>query len=122
MTLNPKQTKKLRQHLRNNMTETEVMLWSRLKGKQLLGYKVRRQYGVGNYVIDFYCPQLKLGIEVDGESHFTRKGLNHDKNRDDYISNEGIELIRVTTTDINDNLDGVVEYLARKFQNREDHW
>lgn len=104
------------------MTETEVMLWSRLKGKQLLGYKVRRQYGVGNYVIDFYCPQLKLGIEVDGESHFTRKGLNHDKNRDDYISNEGIELIRVTTTDINDNLDGVVEYLARKFQNREDHW
>lgn len=122
MTLNPKQTKRLRQHLRNNMTETEVMLWSRLKGKQLLGYKVRRQYGVGNYVIDFYCPQLKLGIEVDGESHFTRKGLNHDKNRDDYISNEGIELIRVTTTDINDNLDGVVEYLARKFQNREDHW
>lgn len=104
------------------MTETEVMLWSRLKGKQLLGYKVRRQYGVGNYVIDFYCPQPQLGIEVDGESHFTRKGLNHDKNRDDYISNEGIELIRVTTTDINDNLDGVVEYLARKFQNREDHW
>lgn len=122
MTLNPKHRKKLRQHLRNNMTETEVMLWSRLKGKQLLGYKVRRQYGVGNYVIDFYCPKLKLGIEVDGESHFTKKGLNYDKIRDDYISKEGIELIRVTTIDIIDNLDGVVDYIAREFKIREDRW
>lgn len=122
MTLNPKHSKKLRQHLRNNMTETEVMLWSRLKGRQLLGYKVRRQYGVGNYVIDFYCPKLKLGIEVDGESHFTAKGLKHDKIRKDYISGEGIELIRITTADINDNLDGVVDYIAREFKIREDRW
>ncbi len=66
MVLNSKSSKKFRQHLRNNMTEAEVMLWSKLKGKQFLGYKIRRQYGVGKYVIDFYCPQIKVGIEVDG--------------------------------------------------------
>ncbi len=75
MAFNPKRTKNFRQYLRNNVTETEVILWSRLKGKQLLGYKIRRQYGVGKYAIDFYCPQLKLGIEIDGESHLNRKEL-----------------------------------------------
>lgn len=121
MTLNPKRTKKLRQHLRTNMTEAEVMLWSRLKGKQLLGYKVRRQYGVGRYVIDFYCPKLKLGIEVDGESHFTPKGKIHDKERNNFITNEGIKLIRIINTEIYENLDGVIELLAQKFQKCEDY-
>lgn len=97
MALNPKHSKKMRQYLRNNMTQPEIMLWNRLKRKQLLGYKVRRQYGIGNYVIDFYCPKLKLGIEVDGDSHFTSKGLNHDKIRSDYILKKGIELIRLPT-------------------------
>lgn len=120
--LNPKHTKSLRGHLRNNMPRTEVMLWSRLKGKQLLGYKIRRQYGVGNYVIDFYCPKLKLGIEIDGESHFTPEGLKHDRIRNNYITGKGIELLRVTTTEIYDNMDGVLEYIAREFQKREDRW
>jgi|SRR5699024_2283332 len=122
MSLNPKHTKKLRQHLRNDMTETEVMLWSRLKGKQFLGYKIRRQYGVGNYIIDFYCPKLKLGIEVDGHSHYTAAGIKHDKDRDNFISNEDIELIRITNTEVRENLDGVLEYLAQEFKKRNKRW
>lgn len=122
MSLNPKKSKKFRQQLRNNMTKAEVMLWNRLKGKQLLGYKIRRQYGVGKYVIDFYCPKVKLGIEIDGDSHFTEKGLKHDGERDDYISNENIELIRITNTEIYENLDAVVKYLADEFQKRPDRW
>ena len=122
MALNPKHSKKLRQHLRNNMPRTEVLLWNRIKGKQILGYKIRRQYGVGNYVIDFYCPKLKLGIEIDGDSHFTVKGLNHDRIRNNYIAGKGIELLRVTTTEIYDNMDGVLEYIVREFQKREDRW
>ncbi len=122
MALNPKHSKKLRQHFRNNMPRTEVLLWNRIKGKQILGYKIRRQYGVGNYVIDFYCPKLKLGIEIDGDSHFTVEGLNHDRIRNNYIAGKGIELLRVTTTEIYDNMDGVLEYVAREFQKREDRW
>lgn len=120
--LNPKKTKKIRQHLRNNMTETEVMLWNRLKGKQLLGYKIRRQYGIGKYVIDFYCPRIKVGIEIDGRSHFTPNGLKHDQERDEFITGEEIELIRVTNTDIRENIDGVVEYLVDEFRQRANRW
>src|SRR5699024_12244205 len=122
MTLNPEHTKNFRRHLRNNMTETEIRLWSRLKGKQILGYKVRRQYGIGNYVVDFYCPRLKLAIEVDGESHYTRKGKEHDKKRDSFIRDERIEIIRIPAPEIYDNLDGIVRHLRNIFEKRDEHW
>lgn len=122
MSLNPKYSKNIRRHLRNNMTETEVILWGKLKGRQITGYKIRRQYGVGSYVVDFYCPQLKLAIEVDGESHYTREGEEHDKKRDAFIRDKGIEIIRIPTSEIYDNLDGVVQHVANIFKKREDYW
>lgn len=122
MRLNPKQTKNLRKHLRNNMTQTEVMLWDKLKNKGVLGYKFRRQYGVGPYVLDFYCPKLRLGVEVDGDSHFSRGGRIHDKERDSFIEEQGITLIRVTTTEVKQNLDGVIEYLADTMQKMDPYW
>ncbi len=118
MELNPKDTKELRRHLRNNMPQAEVILWSKLKGKQLLGYKIRRQYGVGKYVIDFYCPKLKIGIEVDGPSHYTPEGIEYDKERGGFIRKEGIKLLRITNTEIYGNLDGVIQ----EFNKREDYW
>jgi len=51
------------------MTKAEMFLWSKLKGKQLNGLKFRRQYGINNYVVDFYCPEQKLAIEIDGDVH-----------------------------------------------------
>jgi len=122
MSLNPKHSKNLRKHLRNNMTQTEVMLWNKLKGKQLLGYKVRRQYGIADYIVDFYCPRLKLAIEVDGDSHYTRKGKKHDIKRDEFIQNKGIKILRIPTIEVYANLDGVIEYLAQKFKERQDYW
>lgn len=122
MTLNPKKTKKLRQHLRNNMTKTEIMLWNRLKGKQLKGFKIRRQYGVGSYIIDFYCPKLKLGIEIDGESHYKKDGIEHDRIRDQFLKEQGIDLLRIPTTEIKHNLEGVIEYLAGEFNKRNPQW
>ena len=59
-----------RKLLRNNAPLPEIMLWSRLKSKQLGGYKFRRQFSIGRYVVDFYCPILKLALEIDGDSHF----------------------------------------------------
>ncbi len=51
------------------MTKAEIVLWSKLKGKQLNGLKFRRQYSINNYVVDFYCPELRLAIEIDGGVH-----------------------------------------------------
>ena len=61
--------KQLRQSLRNNATSVEALLWRALKGKQVEGLKFRRQFGVGPFVLDFYCPELRLGIELDGGVH-----------------------------------------------------
>jgi very-short-patch-repair endonuclease len=55
--------------LRKNMTLGEILLWKELKGKKLLGYDFHRQKPIGEYVVDFYCPALKLVIEIDGDSH-----------------------------------------------------
>ena len=63
--------KNKRKILRSNMPKAELILWSRLKNKRLNEYKFRRQYSVAQFVIDFYCPKLKLAIEVDGDSHFS---------------------------------------------------
>lgn len=83
--LNPKHTKKYRQYLRNNMTKWEVILWNDLKGKKMFGFKVRRQYGFRNYVIDFYCPRLKLAIEIDGDVHYYENNRIRDQKKDEYL-------------------------------------
>ena len=63
-------TKEFRKDLRNNISKSERLLWSRIRNKQI-GYRFRRQYGIGNYIVDFYCPELRLIIEVDGIGHIT---------------------------------------------------
>ena len=101
--------KQLRQKLRNESPKAEIILWSQLKGGQLEGLKFIRQYGVGSYVIDFYCPKLKLAIEIDGDSHFQEGAEEYDKKRQKFIEQFGIKFLRVTNTDIYENLDGVIE-------------
>jgi very-short-patch-repair endonuclease len=66
---NRKETLGKRRALRNNATKAERILWEKLKRKGLLGYKFRRQHSVGKFIMDFYCPELQIAIEVDGESH-----------------------------------------------------
>jgi very-short-patch-repair endonuclease len=70
--------KGVRRRLRKEMPKAEVLLWSRLRARQLLGVKFRRQYSVGPYCIDFHCVEEKLGVEVDGESHFTSEAKLYD--------------------------------------------
>jgi very-short-patch-repair endonuclease len=72
------------------MTEPEIILWSRLKNRQMLGYKFRRQVSVGPFVIDFYCPEKKLAIEVDGGSHFVEEAEAYDGERQSVIEQFGI--------------------------------
>ena len=69
---NKTQGKQKRRELRRNMTKAELMIWSKLRRKQVCGYKFRRQYGVGSYIIDFYCPKIKLAVEIDGDRIFRK--------------------------------------------------
>ncbi len=101
--------------MRKAMPKAEVILWAYLKNKQLRGYKFRRQYSVGPYIVDFYCPRLKLAIEIDGPTHFTRQAKRYDLQRQRYIESFCIRFLRVTNLDIYENINGVVgritEYL-----------
>jgi len=107
-----------RKELRNNPTKTEKLLWSILKGKKLCGCKFRRQYGVGKYVIDFYCVKKKLAMESDGEVHENIDSRKYDKERDDYIKNFGINILRIKNEDIEKDLEGVVELILNELGKR----
>ena len=112
--------KQRRQTLRNNMTEPEKRLWGILRNHQL-GVKFRRQHGIGHYIVDFYCPELKLIIEVDGESHFSEDAQAYDKIRDKFMLELGLTTIRITNTAIMQNIDGVCEYLQQHVQQFHGH-
>ena len=116
--LNPKKTKKQRQYLRNNMTKWEIRLWNDLKGKKMYGFKVRRQYGIENFILDFYCPRLKLAIEIDGDVHHFRKKHILDSKKDDLLKNKGIKLVRLNNYDFEDDYESMVLYLEDNFKSR----
>ena len=107
-----------RRQLRGSMPEAEVILWSRLKGRQLLGCKFRRQYGVGTFVIDFFSVEIKLGIELDGDSHFHPGAPEYDRKRQQFITSFGIRIVRILNSDVYNNLDGVLEMIGREVLER----
>lgn len=83
-----------RRSLRTNGTMEEAMMWKVLKNRQVSGVRFRRQFSVGAYILDFYCPELKLCIEIDGAGHYSNEGLRHDYVRDKYLSELGIRVLR----------------------------
>ncbi len=109
---NRKEMTPRRRDLRNHAPEAEARLWTRLKGKQLGGYKFRRQYSIGSYVLDFYCPALKLAVEIDGPSHFQPGAAEYDVERQGLIERFGIRFLRFTNTDVYTNLSGVLTCIA----------
>ena len=86
--------KLIRKSLRNYSTSAEAVLWTKLKNKQIEGLKFRRQHSIGNYVVDFYCPQLNLGIELDGEFHASYQDIIRDEKRDKFLLDLGIRILR----------------------------
>jgi very-short-patch-repair endonuclease len=116
--LNPKKTKKQRQYLRNHMTKWEVRLWNDLKGRKMFGFKVRRQYGIGNYILDFYCPQLKLAIEIDGDVHYLKEKVKKDRMKDEFLKSEKIKVIRIENLDFEEDYESVILYLEDVFKDR----
>jgi very-short-patch-repair endonuclease len=97
-----------RRSLRNNMPKAEVMLWGKLRLRQVEGCRFRRQYSVGAFVIDFYCPELKLAIEVDGASHLQEGIPEYDAQRQGFLESKGIFVLRVTNDEVYGDLNVVV--------------
>jgi len=97
------------QQLRNQMPKAEIVLWNHLRNCQLKGYKFRRQYRIGKYVVDFYCPKLNLAVEVDGDSHFNPQSEKNDQFRQKLVESFNIKFLRITNLEIYQNLDGVIE-------------
>ena len=91
---NRKDLKSFRSFLRNKATSAEAALWDILKSKQLEGRKFRRQYSIGNYIVDFCCPSEKLIIEFDGDPHGEYHKIQKDENRDKLLESIGFTIFR----------------------------
>ena len=98
------------------MTKAEAIIWQKLRCKQLENCKFRNQYSVDRFVLDFYSPELKLAIEIDGESHFLEGAAQYDQERQIFIESTGIKFLRFTNTDVYENLNGVLETIAYKIR------
>jgi very-short-patch-repair endonuclease len=85
----------------------------------MLGYKFRRQYSVDQYVIDFYCPELKLAIEVDGDSHFSPLARIYDSQRQHHIESFGIRFLRILNEDVYFNMDAVLDEIEETIRGLE---
>lgn len=113
---NKAEQKGLRRSLRSNLTDAERILWAKLRGKNVFGFKFRRQFGIDDYIVDFYCSELKLAIEVDGDTHFIGNAPESDAIRQKQIESYGIRFLRVTNNDVYKNLDGVLITLGKYVQ------
>ncbi|MEE2525397.1 DUF559 domain-containing protein [Hyphobacterium sp. HN65] len=98
--------------LRNNLTNAETILWSRLRRGGLNGQKFRRQHPIGPYIVDFACIQARLVVEVDGATHSTPDEVAYDRRRTRFLRKHGWFVYRATNPDIYENLNGVLEGIA----------
>ena len=94
--------------LRNNMTEPEVILWSRLKRLRAEGFHIRRQAPFRGYYLDFVCFERRVAIEVDGAQHSDPDQAQHDATRDGVLNREGFQVLRFSNSVVRQNLDGVM--------------
>ena len=91
------------------MPPSELLLWPRLKNKQLNGLRFRRQYGIDRYVVDFYCPELRLAVEIDGGYHLSLDMKDYDQVRQATIEALGIKFLRFSNQEIKNDLEKVVD-------------
>ena len=97
--------KKYDVEMRKNQTDEEKKVWYQiLKGRTP---KFHRQRIIGNYIVDFYCPQLRLAIEIDGYQHFYEENIEYDNKRTEYIESQDIYILRFENTEVNKDIEYV---------------
>jgi very-short-patch-repair endonuclease len=115
---NPKLTA-LARKLRNESTETEIYLWLKLKGKKMYGYDFHRQKPIDNYILDFFCYDLLLGIEVDGYSHEIVEVYNKDRIKEKRMNELGITILRFSDFEVLKDMENVIraiEFFILEFE------
>ena len=110
---NVKEQTDLRKSLRNNATIPEAILWRRLKGKQVNGLKFRRQFGVGPYILDFYCPEIRLSIELYSKLHNTYFAENNENISTRFLNENNIREFRFKNDVVYHNIESIVEEIIQ---------
>ena len=108
---NKTEIKEQRRELRKSQTKEELIFWAQVKARRFHGYKFRRQYSIGNYIVDFHCPELHLVVEIDGGQHYEEERKKYDLERTSYFEDLGIRVKRYTNIEIKANITGVMEDL-----------
>ncbi len=93
------------------MTDSERVLWSQLRGKQVLGVQFYRQKPLGGYIVDFYAPQVRLVIEVDGSQHLEGHQVELDRHREEYLAGNGLRVLRFNSREVLVNTESVLEVI-----------
>jgi len=109
-------------HLRKNQTNAERKLWSLLRNRQLAKVKFRRQFPVDRYILDFYSPEYKLGIEADGGQHYSDKGKVKDELRTGKLAKYGIQILRFSDLDILNNIEGVYAVILKTIEEKKEEY
>ncbi|MGO4409364.1 MULTISPECIES: endonuclease domain-containing protein [unclassified Brevundimonas] len=99
--------------MRRALTPPEARLWIQVKRGGLEGLKFRRQHPVGPYILDFYCHAARLAVEVDGAGHDDPEQIAHDERRTHWLASQGVEVLRVRSTDVRDHLEGVLAVILQ---------
>lgn len=103
--------KERRQELRNKATDVEQILWQKLRRNQT-GVKFRRQYSIGGYIVDFYCPSKRLAIELDGKQHLLKDSKEYDLHRTKYIGGVNITVVRFMNKEVFSNINEVLNKIS----------
>lgn len=109
-----------RRALRRQNPPAEAILWRRVRGNQLGGFKFRRQYSISHYVTDFCCTSSQLIVELDGASHESDDAVEYDLNRQHYLESLGFRVVRFTNRQVYSEIDFVLETLLHLCQSRKD--
>ncbi|MET4682809.1 endonuclease domain-containing protein [Brevundimonas faecalis] len=104
--------------MRRSLTPPEAQLWAILKGRKLAGLKFRRQHPIGPYILDFYCAEAKLAVEVDGSLHWNPDQMSHDRRRTAWLKTQGVEVLRLASIDVGKEMEGVLGLIRLKAGDR----
>jgi very-short-patch-repair endonuclease len=107
---------------RKNTTDPEKRLWSCLRNRKVAGLKFRRQHPVGDRVVDFFCAEAKLAIELDGAGHSRHFGQTSDLDKEIELHEKGIRVLRFHNSDILENLDGVLNKIIYVIDPEKSLW
>ena len=111
---NDQSLKQLRRELRRNQTDAEKAIWTRLRNNQFFGMKFFRQYSIGPYIVDFYCPTMRIAVELDGGQHNQDEKMEHDAHRSEYLKSQGIEVIRFWNNKVMVDMQSVLDELSQR--------